>query len=160
METKLRYNKMELIRCKLGLKNMIAVNCVGKSGGLALLWGDELDVEIQNYSRRHVNAKISLPFESATWKFTGFYGNLEAGKWGESWDLLRHLKSMDPVLWVCLGDFNEILNQSEKWGGNERNRSSMESFQSTLDECRLLDLGYLGQKFTWNNGREGVDFIK
>jgi hypothetical protein len=124
------------------------------------IMGDELEVEIQNYSRRHVNAKISSPLESATWKFMGFYGNPKVGKRGESWDLLRHLKSMDSVQWVCLGDFNEILKQSEKWGGNERNRSLMESFQSTLNDCRLLDLGYRRQKFTWNNGRDGVDFIK
>jgi hypothetical protein len=99
---------------------MIVVDCVGKSGGLTLLWGDDLDVEIQNYSRRHINAKISSPSLSEAWKFTGLYGNPEAGKRGESWDLIRHLNTMDPIPWVCLGDFNEILNQSEKWGGNER----------------------------------------
>lgn len=36
----------------------------------------------------------------------------------------------------------------------------MEVFQATLEDCRLMDLGYRGQKFTWNNGREGEDFIK
>jgi hypothetical protein len=36
----------------------------------------------------------------------------------------------------------------------------MEAFQTTLDDCRLMDLGYRGKKFTWNNGREGEEFIK
>ena len=36
----------------------------------------------------------------------------------------------------------------------------MEAFQTSLEDCRLMDLDYRGQKFTWNNGREGEDFIK
>lgn len=58
METILRRNKMERIRSRLGFPNMLVVDCVGKSGGLALLWTEDVDVEVQNYSKRHINAKI------------------------------------------------------------------------------------------------------
>jgi hypothetical protein len=58
METKLRREKMEVIHHKLGFPNLFVVDCVGKSGGLALLWGDEIVVEIQNYSLRHINGII------------------------------------------------------------------------------------------------------
>ena len=121
---------------------MLVVDCVGKSGGLALLWGDEMEVEIQNYSRCHINATISSPNTQLAWKFTGFYGNLKAGKRGELWDLLRYLYTINPAPWVCIGDFNGILNLSEKWGGNERQRDLTEAFQSTLEDCKLMDLGY------------------
>jgi hypothetical protein len=60
---------------------MLAVDCVGKSGGLALLWGDEVRVKIQNYSCHHINAKISPKTAVVAWKLTGFYGHLEVGKW-------------------------------------------------------------------------------
>ena len=36
----------------------------------------------------------------------------------------------------------------------------MEAFQTTLEDCKLMDLRCRGQKFTWNNGREGKEFIK
>ena len=49
---------------------------------------------------------------------------------------------------MCLGDFNEIINLSEKWGGNEHHQNLMESFQSALEDCALLDLGFQGPKFT------------
>jgi hypothetical protein len=49
---------MEIIRRKLEFSNMLTVDCVGKSGGLALLWGDETKVEIQNYSQRHINGIV------------------------------------------------------------------------------------------------------
>lgn len=31
---------------------------MGCSGGLALLWTAEIDLEIQNYSNRHINAIV------------------------------------------------------------------------------------------------------
>jgi exonuclease III len=37
METKLRANKMEKVQSQLGFEHMLVVDCVGKSGGLALL---------------------------------------------------------------------------------------------------------------------------
>lgn len=51
METKLRKIKMENVRCKLGYLNMFVVDRVGRSGGLALLWSDDILVTIQNFSR-------------------------------------------------------------------------------------------------------------
>lgn len=36
------------------------VDSVGRSGGLALLWNDHFSVEIQNFSRRYVNAIVGL----------------------------------------------------------------------------------------------------
>jgi hypothetical protein len=58
VETKCRQNKMEHLRCKMRFPNMLVVDCVGKSGGLALLWTNEVGVVIQNYSCRHINATI------------------------------------------------------------------------------------------------------
>ena len=58
METKLRTDKMERVRIQLGFEYMFAVDRVGKSDGLALLWTVEAGVEIQNYSCRHINVKL------------------------------------------------------------------------------------------------------
>jgi hypothetical protein len=56
METKLRQKKMERLKSKMGFQNFFVVDCVGRSGGLALLWREDLELEIQNYSCRHINA--------------------------------------------------------------------------------------------------------
>lgn len=48
-----------------------------------------------------------------------------------------------------MGDFNEIVDLSEKYGGAVRNEAQMERFRSTLEECNLGDLGYKGSKYTW-----------
>jgi exonuclease III len=160
METKLRTNKMERVRVLLGFENMFVVDSVGKSGGLALLWTVDVGVEIQNYSRRHINAKVCSSPNKPIWKLTGFYGHPDPSKRTEAWSLLRYIARMDPIPWVCLGDFNEILSADEKYGGSRRQRGLMENFQKTLEGCGLVDLGFRGPKYTWNNGRGGIEFTK
>jgi exonuclease III len=51
METKMRQEKMERIRCMMGFNNLFVVDSVAKSGSLALFWKEEAGLEIQNYSR-------------------------------------------------------------------------------------------------------------
>ena len=80
METKLRKNKMENVWMKIGFNNMFIVECVGKSGGLALFWEDGIDMEIQNFSQRHINAIFNNQQLNVDWKFTGFYGHQNATK--------------------------------------------------------------------------------
>jgi exonuclease III len=80
METKLHKTKMENVRCKVGYPNMFVVDRIGKSGGLALLWNDEISVSIQNFSRRHINGVIENLGGVENWKFTGFYGHPDAAK--------------------------------------------------------------------------------
>jgi hypothetical protein len=53
------------------------VDCIGRSGGLALLWKSDAHVHIQNYSRRHINAVINSGMVGKEWKFIGFYGHPE-----------------------------------------------------------------------------------
>ncbi|KAL8506330.1 hypothetical protein ACS0TY_017266 [Phlomoides rotata] len=53
--------------------------------------------------------------------------------------------------WLCVGDFNEILDDSEKLGGSLRNDNRMRDFPYSLETCGLVDLGFVGQKFTWSN---------
>jgi hypothetical protein len=53
-----------------------------------------------------------------------------------------------------MGDFNEIVKHGEKWGGARRARVLMEDFEGVLEDCRLSDLGAVGPKFTWHNGRQ------
>jgi hypothetical protein len=156
METKCSKARVEVVRIKLGFAGAFVVDSVGRSGGLALLWKDAEEVEIQNYSRRHINAVIreeGLP----PWKLTGFYGHPEWAKRHEAWALLAHLKHYNPEPWLAIGDFNEILEQSEKEGGALRSDAQMDFFRNTLEDCYLSDLGFRGPKFTWTGRRtDGV----
>jgi hypothetical protein len=160
METKCHRNKMEFVRVKLGFECLFVVDSVGRSGGLALLWNDKELVEIQNYSRRHINAIVKGRDSVGSWKLTGFYGHPDWTKRHESWALLNHLRSFAPLPWLCVGDFNEITAQSEKTGVVLRKESQMSQFRDVLEDCHFSDLGFTGSKYTWTNCRQDESFIK
>jgi hypothetical protein len=93
---------------------------VGRSGGLASLWSDNVDIDIQNFSQRHINGSIIFLGDDPPWKLIGFCGHSDLSKRHEAWALLRHLKHLQLDSWVCLGDFNEIASLSKKVGGSRR----------------------------------------
>lgn len=97
METKMQQRRMGAIKNKTGYSEMFVVDWVERSGGLALLWGDEFNVEIQNYTRRHINAKINTNGIGSEWKFTGFYGHSEVHKRHEILISLRNMVEVDDL---------------------------------------------------------------
>jgi len=50
IETKIRNEKMQKLRASMGFEGMLTVEPIGLSGGLALLWRDNREVTILNYS--------------------------------------------------------------------------------------------------------------
>lgn len=93
-------------------------------------------------------------------KLTCFYGHPESARRYESWALLDHLNSFYPKAWMCIVDFNEIVEQGEKYGGALRRDSQMAQFRVPLENCGLSDLGYKGSKFTWTNCHQDETFMK
>jgi len=157
METKIMQNKSSFLKVKLGFDSVFTVDCKGRSGGLILLWKKEIEVEIQNYSRRHINAVIQCSNEDPKWKFTRFYGHPDANRRREAWSLLRCLPKFSPEPWLCIGDFNAITSCVEKYSSSFRPSSHNFDFQQALADCHLVDLGFHGPKYTWTNGRCGSE---
>lgn len=52
---------MERIKNRIGFANGLIVPSVGKSGGIALLWAREINLEVKSYTRFHIDAVISKP---------------------------------------------------------------------------------------------------
>lgn len=61
------------------------------------------------------------------------------------------LSELNNIPWLCGGDFNEIIENSEKLGGPTRNQAQMNDFKMTLDHSDLRDLGFFGSPWTWCN---------
>jgi exonuclease III/ribonuclease HI len=160
METKCRKEKLESIRVRMGFIGMFVVEPVGRSGGLVLFWKNVHEVEIQNYTRHHINAMIKANDSSRAWKLTCFYGHPVTAKRHESWALLQHLRQFQPQPWLCIGDFNEILTQDEKTGAILRREGQMDQFRNALGYCQLTDLGFIGSQYTWTNCRHDGNFVK
>ena len=81
MEMK-KKNYLEKIRCHLKFDNMFIVPRRHQSGGLALLWMNDLDLHIKTFSPHHIDTVVN-PRINDTWRFTGFYGAPEVANWGD-----------------------------------------------------------------------------
>jgi len=124
------------------------VSRVSHGGGLVLFWKRDLNLSLESSSLNHIDVLINKE-RGNVWRFTGFYGAPETHNRIESWNLLKDLHKRFNVPWLCAGDFNELLKSNEKQGGRLRPYWQMQQFREALDACRLLDLGFVGQKFTW-----------
>ena len=155
METRLDrkgFNK----RCKdLPLPNKFIVKKPDGGGGLALLWKRGVVVEVINCTDNHILAKV-IEDDGFAWYLTGFYGWPESSQKEKSWALLSHLASFVDGPWLCIGDFNAILSSTEKLSKRPPSYSQMDGFREALEKCSLVDLGFLGYPFTWNNKRPGL----
>ncbi|XP_075658946.1 uncharacterized protein LOC142628792 [Castanea sativa] len=135
--------------------NKLIIKKPDSGGGLALIWKEEVRLEVINYTDNHVLAKV-VEDDGFQWFLTGFYGWPETTQKHKSWALLRHISSLVNGPWCCVGDFNAFLHSSEKLSIHPPPVKQMEDFGAALEACHLMDLGFHGYKFTWNNKRSGA----
>ncbi|XP_019227829.1 PREDICTED: uncharacterized protein LOC109209105 [Nicotiana attenuata] len=83
---------------------------------------------------------------------TSVYAKCDVGLREHLWNNLRDISQNYKLPWYIAGDFNCIIDPSEKQGGNlHRMSKSMPVIQFIMD-CDLIDPGFSGSQFTWCNG--------
>lgn len=87
-ETKLTSKEWDTLRVELDYQNCCSVNCIGRSGGLVILWKSDVNVVLNSYNRFHIDATVN---SGSSFHITLFYGNPRVDKRRDSWDLLRVL---------------------------------------------------------------------
>ena len=154
-ETKSNSRHMDRLRFKLNFDYCFSVDSRGSSGGLCVLWKDEIKLCLCSSSQNHIDFHVGNPSDACYWRLTAFYGFPSISERHKSWWLLETLAGNDSKPWLCIGDFNETLQASEQEGGNVRQERQIEGFRDAVAQCRLLDLGFSRNKFTWFTTRGG-----
>lgn len=121
------------------------MNCVGRSGKLAMMRKKEVSLEICVILIRWFTVMWNLP---PNWSVNKVYGSLKAEKKGDVWDELRSLWNRAHNSWLMLGNFNEILANTEKYGRSLIGESQMAEFKQVIEDCELSDLKFKGNIFT------------
>ena len=100
-----------------------------------------------------------LPFKQH-WILTCIYGPPDTLNKLAFWDSLTIMGEDFASPWLCIGDFNFVIDQSEKLGDRLVASSSHCSFRNFIDQLGLVDLGFVGNPFSWCNNRQGTATIK
>ena len=69
------------------------------------------------------------------------------------WNNFKNAASLHDKPWVIVGDFNEVLLEGDKYGGRSISSSRSLVFKECLDYCSMVDMGFVGPRFTWTNKR-------
>lgn len=83
---------MEKVCDQCGFKQGLIVPSRYSSGGLALLWKDDVKVKLLKYSLSNIDVEVYCGEDVGWWHLTGFYGNPVTAKRVESWCLLKLFK--------------------------------------------------------------------
>ncbi|XP_040994359.1 uncharacterized protein LOC121240903 [Juglans microcarpa x Juglans regia] len=91
-----------------------------KKGGLAILWGREIDLSIINFSNSHIDAVVNCDtVRNGFWFLTSTYGNPDSNLRHRLWDLIRSLCRNNEDPWEgaqCISErLDRGLAKSEWW---------------------------------------------
>lgn len=78
----------------------------------------------------------------------------------ETWRLVQNIRYELGERLILFGDFNDVIQHSEKLGGNSKLQSQFLWSRETMEMCGLQDLGFVDYPFTWSNGRTRSDNIQ
>ncbi|CAN7004109.1 unnamed protein product [Brassica oleracea var. botrytis] len=91
---------------------------VGLSGGLCLLWKDGIEVSVLESSPNLIDTRVT--HKGVTSFISFIYGAPAMENRATFWAKLSEVGRDRDSLWLISGDFNDILNNSEKTGGPAR----------------------------------------
>lgn len=96
----------------------------------------------------------------ANQRWRALYGEPKTEQRHNFWDLLRFVRSKWSGPWICARDFNEALSRNEHLSRGDRGENQIRLFRECPEDCDLVDLGFSGPKYTWNNRQEGNSNVK
>ncbi|KAL2932198.1 putative lipase C14C8.15 [Bienertia sinuspersici] len=129
METMIDMDALEITKKKCGFSKGVCPASEGRSSVMGMWW----------------NELKGTP----SWRDVGVYGWPEHDNKFRTWDLMRRIQEECPTPILFFGDFNEILGELGKRGGERRSEMCMDGFRQAIDDCVIRDMGYKGSIFTW-----------
>lgn len=134
-------DRVKWVEQRIGFSNCFSVNLIGLSGGLAMMWSDDIALEVVNFSNFHIHTSMKELDCGVGCFLTGFYSQPDTACRGDSWQLLAKITTDINRKWCILGDFNEITSQDKKLGGCLRPSRPIEAFRMALELSGLFDVG-------------------
>ena len=72
-----------------------------------MFWKSTINLKVEGSHRYYIDATIDKGTDN-DWRLTKFYSKPKTSKRREAWEILRQFNSCQGVLWLYVGDFNEI----------------------------------------------------
>ena len=123
----------------------------GLSGGLALSWKSSVHLDVLYSSPNIIDTCITN--HNKTFFVSHVYVAPRKEEGMAFWNKLSELGAQRQEAWLITGDFNDLLNNSEKIGGPLRWEGSFLAFRSFVTQHGIWDLQYSGNSLSWRGTR-------
>lgn len=120
-----------------------------------MYWDDSIYVDVQDINERWIDVFVRLSPSDPIWRITFVYGELRVENRHLMWESLCRLRNTSDLPWLITGDFNETLWEFEHLSVSARPQAQMLAFRDCLETCQLVDLGFVGYPYTYDNKRSG-----
>lgn len=159
-ETKNKEKFVNTVRKELKFDELFCVNPIGRAGGIAVMWNKELTILNMRQSQWFIEIHFVNPDDNMQWWCIFVHASTKVGVRRDRWQELSIRKSDWGDKWLILGDFNDIVANSEKWGGRDREEWEFRTFRDFIASNDLIDLGFEGNPWTWRNNWNSKGEIK
>uniref|UniRef100_A0A2N9FQS3 Reverse transcriptase domain-containing protein n=1 Tax=Fagus sylvatica TaxID=28930 RepID=A0A2N9FQS3_FAGSY len=149
---------MKLLASSIGFSKQKIVGACGKASGVCFMWSFSLSVKLLEFDSHTI--AIFAQDDFCAWSLIGFYGPPYQAKRCKAWGNLHALLQSLVGPWMCFGDFNIIVEDSEKEGGSLGSSSTPNFLRELLFDLAAIDLGFSSNKYTWWNKRWGLGAIR
>lgn len=134
----------------------MAILAKGYSGGILVAWSKTLGRVSPLAGFRHALHLIISHNSLGNWIVSIFYNALYLHSQCSLWLELSKMSSLN-IPWLIVGDFNDIVTNNEHKGVRFSYYSRKTSyFLNLIDDNNLLDLYFIGPKYTWCNNQNGM----
>ncbi|XP_058753900.1 uncharacterized protein LOC131627062 [Vicia villosa] len=133
----------------MGFDEMIYMENQGYEGGIIAGWKKQyLSVKLEKKDLQYLHLKIES-HQAKHWYFTAVYASPNEVHRQALWEELKITARGMKVPWLVAGDFNEIASIGDKKGGVPASARKFHNFRDRINQCKLMDLGASGPRFTW-----------
>lgn len=130
----------------------------GLSGGLVLGWSDNFQIQVIFQSINLIHVDTYDEKEDHCF-ITFLYGNPTLTKRNEVWQKLEQLGKDINGRWMCIGDFNQVLDFEDKLTFEDTGIQGSQELRSCLSNLSLLPIESKGLSYTRKNKRPGSEFV-
>ena len=122
---------------------------IGFVGGIWLLWrADLVQVDVRAVTEQEIHAIIRVRSQTLSWIISAIYASPRFAKRCMLWENLKLIANLHDLPWALMGDFNKVISEGEKSGGNPICQRRVRAILDCMNECQMMDLGFSGPKFT------------
>lgn len=156
VEPRISGTREKRVARRLRFSNFHISDPVGFAGGIWVCWDNGVvDIEIIFSSPQVVHGIVKRP-NAPDFILTAVYASpiLEVRR--NLWKSLEGFAENVSLPWVMVGDFNDVLSSSEKFGGLLPSLGRCNAFHSMISSCELGDGLYIKKAWWAGHSSNGV----